>query len=82
MAMSYVTALARETFVIEWEVRAGKWSKPNGISLAGKPLGLVEFCNIGKAPARRALAADMKVIVYDPTVWPSSEVHSIEFPPA
>lgn len=77
VAMSYVTALARETFLIDREVRAGRWPKPNGISLAGKTLGLVGLGDIGKATARRALAADMKVIAYDPIARPSSETDAV-----
>lgn len=65
VAMSYVTALARETFLIDREVREGKWPKPNGISLADKTLGLVGIGDIGRAIVRRALAADMRVIAYD-----------------
>lgn len=65
VAMSYVTALARETFLIDREVRGGKWPKPSGISLAGKTLGLVGIGDIGRAIVRRALAADMRVIAYD-----------------
>lgn len=79
VAMSYVTALARETFLIDREVRAGRWPKPNGISLAGKTLGLVGLGDIGKATARRALAADMKVIAYDRTVRTSGETNAVEF---
>lgn len=68
LAMSYVTALARETFLIDREVRAGRWPKPRGISLKDKIVGLVGYGDIGKNIARRALAAEMRVIVYDPAV--------------
>ena len=40
VGMSYISALARETFVIDRGVRAGQWPKPRGISLAGRTLGL------------------------------------------
>ena len=66
IAMSYVTALARETFEIDRAVRTGKWPKPCGISLSGKTVALVGFGDIGKATAKRLLAADMRVIAYDP----------------
>jgi len=66
VAMSYVAALARETFVIDRGVREGKWPKPRGLSLAGRTLGLVGLGDIGRNLARRALAADMKVVAYDP----------------
>lgn len=66
IAMGYVTALARETFQIDVGVRRGDWPKPRGISLAGKTVGLIGFGDIGKNAAKRMLAADMKVIAYDP----------------
>ena len=66
LAMSYITALARETFVIDRGVRAGQWPKPCGLSLGGRTLGLVGFGDIGRNLAKRANAADMKVVVYDP----------------
>lgn len=66
VAMSYITALARETFLIDRQVRAGMWPKPTGISLDGKTVGVIGFGDIGKATAKRALAAGMKVIAYDP----------------
>ena len=72
--MHYVTALARQTFRIDRAVRAGEWLKPAGISLAGKVLALVGFGDIGRNIAKRASAADMEVIVYDPAIASASEV--------
>jgi D-3-phosphoglycerate dehydrogenase / 2-oxoglutarate reductase len=66
VAMSYVGALARETFSIDRGVRVGNWPKPRGISLAGKTMALVGLGDIGRHLARRALAADMRVVAYDP----------------
>lgn len=66
VGMSYVAALARETFSIDRGVREGKWPKPRGLSLAGRTLGLIGLGDIGRNLARRALAADMKVVAYDP----------------
>jgi len=66
VAMSYVVALARETFLIDRAVRAGGWAKPVGISLAGKIGAIAGFGDIGRNIARRMLAADMSVVVYDP----------------
>ncbi len=66
VAMSYIGALARETFAIDRGVRAGRWPKPRGISLAGRTLALVGLGDIGRNLVRRALAADLKVIAYDP----------------
>jgi D-3-phosphoglycerate dehydrogenase / 2-oxoglutarate reductase len=66
IAMGYVIALARETFAIDRGVRAGKWPKPRGISLARKTVALVGFGDIGRNTAKRLLAAEMRVIAYDP----------------
>lgn len=76
IAMGYVIALARETFAIDRGVRQGAWPKPCGISLAGRTVGTIGFGDIGRNFARRAEAADMRVIAYDPAlktdvaVWP------------
>lgn len=78
VAMSYVTALARETFFVDREVRAGRWPKPSGLSLEGRIVGLIGFGNIGKATAKRLLASDMKVIVYDPAVEVVSQTGAVE----
>ncbi len=64
IVMSYVTALARKTFLVDREVKAGMWPKPRGVSLAGKKMALIGFGDTGMAIAKRALAADMKVIAY------------------
>lgn len=67
IAMNYVSGLARETCRIDREIRQDqKWPKPCGISLADKVVGLVGFGDIGRNTARRLLAAEMKVMVYDP----------------
>lgn len=66
VAVSYVSALARETFVIDRGVRQGKWPKPRGVSLAGRTVGLIGLGDIGRNVARRLLAAEMKIVAYDP----------------
>jgi D-3-phosphoglycerate dehydrogenase / 2-oxoglutarate reductase len=66
IAMGYVIALARQTFFIDREVRASKWPKPAGISLADKTVALVGFGDIGRNVAKRLFAADMQVVAYDP----------------
>jgi D-3-phosphoglycerate dehydrogenase len=74
IAMSYVTALAREIFEIDREVRKGNWPKPCGVSLGGKTAALIGFGDIGKATAKRLLAAEMNVIAYDPIAQPTPEI--------
>ena len=68
LAVSYVSALARDTFTIDREVRTGGWPKPRGASLAGKTVALVGYGDIGSNTARRLRAAEMNVIVYDPYI--------------
>lgn len=78
IAVGYVVALARETFEIDRGVRQGLWPKPRGISLSGKIVALVGFGDIGKSTAKRLLAADMKVIAYDPVSSNTPELAAVE----
>lgn len=67
LAVHYVGGLARQTFRIDREIRQdGSWPKYPGRSLAGKLAALVGFGDIGRNIARRLLAAEMSVRVYDP----------------
>ena len=68
IAVGYVIALARHTVQIDREVRLGNWPKPRGLSLAGRTVALVGYGDIGRNTARRLMAADMRVIAYDPYV--------------
>jgi D-3-phosphoglycerate dehydrogenase len=78
IAMGYVIALARETFLIDRSIREGAWPKPKGISLSGKTVALIGFGDIGKNAAHRMLAAEMKVIVYDPAQFAPEELAGVE----
>ena len=78
LAMSYLVGLARETFVIHSGVSDGSWPKPRGVSLAGRTLGLIGFGDIGKNVARRARAADLSVIAYDPAFAEADDVADVE----
>lgn len=67
LAMNYVGGLARQSFYIDREIRTNfAWPKPAGISLAEKTVALVGYGDIGRNVAKRLLAADMNVNVYDP----------------
>ena len=66
IALGYTVALARDTFLIDREIRHGGWPKPAGISLAGRTVGLVGYGDIGRNIARRLAASEMNIIVYDP----------------
>lgn len=78
IAVGYVVALARETFQIDAAVRQGEWPKPTGISLADKTVALVGFGDIGKNTAKRLLAADMKIIAYDPAAPDDPKLSAVE----
>lgn len=68
LAMHYLLALARETYAIDAGIRAGGWPKPSGISLWNKRAGVVGFGDIGRNTAKRMLAHDLEVVVFDPFV--------------
>jgi D-3-phosphoglycerate dehydrogenase len=78
IAVGYVIALARQTFDIDRGVRAGEWPKPRGISLAGKTVALVGYGDIGKNTARRLLAAEMKIVAYDPYASDDSNMPQVQ----
>lgn len=78
VAMCYVTGLARDLFSIDRSVREdNSWPKPVGISLADKTVALVGFGDIGRQTARRLLASDTRIIVYDPAYEPDGQ-HPVE----
>ena len=66
VALGYVICLARETVLVDRQIRAGAWPKPQGISLSGKTVVLVGFGNIGQETARRLLALNVNVVACDP----------------
>ncbi len=77
VAMCYLAGLARETFWIDRQVRAGRWPKPCGVSLAGKLVALVGFGDIGRSIARRLLAAGMRIRAYDPRFEPQPGLEAV-----
>ena len=66
LAIGYLIGLARETFFIDRQVRAGQWPKNRGISISGKTVGVVGLGDIGRNFATKAQAFGLKVIAYDP----------------
>jgi D-3-phosphoglycerate dehydrogenase / 2-oxoglutarate reductase len=80
LAYAYLVALAREFIAIDQGVHAGRWPKPRGISLGGKTLGLIGLGDIGRNLAKRALAAEMNIVAYDPAAKPG-EVAGVELSP-
>lgn len=66
VATAYVLGLARQTYLIDREIRAGGWPKPAGISLWNQTAGVVGYGDIGRSTVKRLLAFDLNVSVYDP----------------
>ena len=73
IAVNYVIGLARETYRIHTEVKAGNWIKPAGISLMNRTVALIGYGDIGRQTAKRLFAFDMKINVYDPYAKPNRE---------
>ena len=68
VALGYLIALARQTFLINDNVRRGFWYKPVGMSLRSKTVGIVGCGDIGGNLAKRCACLGMKVIGYDPDI--------------
>jgi D-3-phosphoglycerate dehydrogenase len=78
VAMAYVTLLARRLHEIDRAVWDGAWVKPRGSSLTEKTMGLIGFGDIGSNVAKRALAAEMRVIAYDPAYRNRSGLEAVQ----
>jgi D-3-phosphoglycerate dehydrogenase len=62
VVIGYLVLLARNLHRIDKQVREGEWAKPEGVSLAGRTIGIVGLGDIGMAVARRTLAMGMSVL--------------------
>lgn len=70
-AFHLIIALAKRNRALDSLVRDGKWLDRHGglpMELSGKAVLIVGFGRIGTRSARRCLAFDMSVLVYDPYV--------------
>jgi phosphoglycerate dehydrogenase-like enzyme len=65
VVIGYLVMLARHLHRTDSAVRAGEWAKPEGISLAGRTMGVIGLGHIGRAVARRSLAMNMRVLGYE-----------------
>lgn len=66
VGIALMLGLARQTYFIDRGVRAGKWPKPAGMSMAGKHIGVVGFGDIGRNFIKRLSGFDVTVTAYDP----------------
>jgi len=62
VVIGYLVLLARHLHETDRAVRAGDWAKPEGVSIAGRTLGIVGLGHIGRAVAARAIAMRMRVL--------------------
>jgi D-3-phosphoglycerate dehydrogenase / 2-oxoglutarate reductase len=76
VALGYLIMLARRLHRIDAGVRAGRWPKDQGVSLAGRTLGVIGLGAIGRAVARRGFAIGMEVVGIDP--MPQAEAAAAE----
>lgn len=75
VALAYVLGLARETYLIDREIRLRNgWPKPAGVSMTGRTVAIVGFGDIGRQTAKRILACGSKVIAYDPMFRPAEGI--------
>lgn len=65
LAMGHLLNLTRHLHKMDRDVRAGKWTRYEGTSLAGKVAGIVGLGGIGREISRRARAFGMSVIGSD-----------------
>jgi D-3-phosphoglycerate dehydrogenase len=65
VVIGYLVLLARGLHTIDRRVRAGEWTKVEGVSLARRRLGVIGFGSIGQAVARRGQAMAMTVVAHD-----------------
>lgn len=62
VVVGYLILLARHLHRVDELLRSGSWPKIEGVSLAGRTVGIVGLGAIGQAVARRALAMGMDVL--------------------
>jgi D-3-phosphoglycerate dehydrogenase / 2-oxoglutarate reductase len=65
VVIGYLVMLGRHLHRTDAAVRAGEWAKPEGVSLAGRTIGVVGLGHIGRAVARRTSAMNMRVLGYE-----------------
>src|SRR6185436_1145051 len=70
--LGYILNFARQLFVMDQDIRSGKWIKRDAITLRECTLGVIGVGNIGKAVVRRAVAFGMTVVGSDPVAPPQS----------
>ena len=76
--LGYVLCFARQLPWMAQQMRRGRWTKPDLVSLRECTLGVIGLGNIGKAVVRRARAFGMTVLGTDPVPVPDSFIAETE----
>lgn len=72
--LGYILNFARQLSRMDCDVRSGKWTKPDAVTLHECTLGVIGVGNIGKAVVERAIAFGMTVLGCDAVTIPESFV--------
>jgi D-3-phosphoglycerate dehydrogenase / 2-oxoglutarate reductase len=80
LALGHLLNLARKIHLMDRDVRAGKWTRYEGMSLTGKTAGIVGLGGIGRETARRMHVCGMKVLGSDVAILPADllAAHNVE----
>jgi len=73
--VALILAVAKDLLIMDKAVRKGEWSKRYSLKateLKQKTLGIIGFGSIGKKVAAMCKGFQMKILVYDPYVVPST----------
>lgn len=82
LATALMLAVARDICRIDYEVRAGRWPRHEGVSLHGKTAGVIGLGNIGRAIVARCKAFGMEVLGYDVSPPPTAMLAPLGVRPA
>ena len=77
LALGHILCLTRHLQKMDRDVREGKWTRYEGVSLAGKTAGVVGLGGIGREIARRCAAFGMNVIGSDIVHLDEALLHSV-----
>ncbi len=66
LAFGLMLSVARRIVELDKTARQGNWSRPLGVDVWQKTLGIVGLGRIGKGVAQRAFGFEMKVVAYEP----------------
>jgi D-3-phosphoglycerate dehydrogenase len=74
--LGYILLFARQLDAMNRDVRNGRWTKPQLVSLGETTLGVIGVGNCGKAVVRRAVAFGMRVLGNDLVAMPEEFLRS------